>query len=103
MQHNRIINTIHKNVIKQENKDLSDLDVDLIRKRFNLKVKKYSRTQTGKAESSSISISPKEDKVIKLIVAIEKRREMANGREKERRSNEMEKFHTAPRLTRNGR
>lgn len=50
-----------------------------------------------------MGIPLKEDKVIKLMVVIEKRREMANGKEKERRSNEMEKFHTAPRLTCNGR
>lgn len=78
-------------------------DVDLIRKRFNPKVKKYLRTDWKGRHFAKRSTPPKEDKVIKLIVAMEKRKGMANGEEKERRSNEMEKFHTAPRLTCNGR
>lgn len=46
---------------------------------------------------------PKEDKVIKLMVATEKGKKGANDEEKERRSNEMEKFHTVPPFTCNGR
>lgn len=78
-------------------------NVDLVRKRFNPKVKEYSRTSTGVRQKLCYGYTAKRGQSNKVDGSDGERKKGTNDEEKERRSNEMEKFHTVPPFTCNGR